>query len=283
MSPSEEIVHVSDTALMVAACRAMETARPDGFVRDPFAERLAGERGMAIARAMPRMAVMCFGVGARSRFLDDLVTTSVRDLGIATVVSVGCGLDARPYRLDLPAGLRWIEVDFPAMLDYKAAALASDRPQCRLERLPADLSDPVQRHAVFAAASGAPGLMITEGLLEYLPARAVEGLAAEAPSESGIRYWLANITSPAMARIVSMGTWRNIQNVRAQDHLDGDGILEALGRHGWASIRRRSFITDMEFAAGRLRTMMALRPDGSLPPAPLPAEDPSGVHLFGRA
>jgi len=33
----DQIQHVSDTALMVAACRAIETARADGLVRDPFA------------------------------------------------------------------------------------------------------------------------------------------------------------------------------------------------------------------------------------------------------
>jgi O-methyltransferase involved in polyketide biosynthesis len=33
----DQIQHVSDTALMVAACRALETARGDGLVRDPFA------------------------------------------------------------------------------------------------------------------------------------------------------------------------------------------------------------------------------------------------------
>jgi len=47
-SADSEISHVSDTALMVAAARAMETARPDGLVRDPYAERLAGERGMQV-------------------------------------------------------------------------------------------------------------------------------------------------------------------------------------------------------------------------------------------
>ena len=46
------IQHVSDTALMVAACRALETARADGLVRDPFAERLAGPRGEAQRAAM---------------------------------------------------------------------------------------------------------------------------------------------------------------------------------------------------------------------------------------
>ena len=34
-----QIQHVSDTALMVAACRALETVSEDGLVRDPLAER----------------------------------------------------------------------------------------------------------------------------------------------------------------------------------------------------------------------------------------------------
>ena len=37
MSSTGEINHVSDTALMVAACRAHETELEDAFVRDPFA------------------------------------------------------------------------------------------------------------------------------------------------------------------------------------------------------------------------------------------------------
>jgi hypothetical protein len=40
-----EIAHVSDTALMTAACRAMETVDP--------AESLSGARGMAIANNLP--------------------------------------------------------------------------------------------------------------------------------------------------------------------------------------------------------------------------------------
>ena len=98
MSPKEdEILHVSDTALMVAACRAMETARPDGLVRDPFAERLAGARGMAIARGIPGLDMMCFGVGIRNRFLDELLMNAVTAHPVETVVSVGAGLDSRPW------------------------------------------------------------------------------------------------------------------------------------------------------------------------------------------
>jgi O-methyltransferase involved in polyketide biosynthesis len=48
------IRNVSDTARWVAAYRAMETARPDALFRDPFADRLAGERGRQIVRELPR-------------------------------------------------------------------------------------------------------------------------------------------------------------------------------------------------------------------------------------
>jgi len=131
--------------------RAMETAHPVGIVRDPFAERLAGARGMAIAHAFPFVETMRFGVGVRCRFLDDLVAHTVATHAIGTVISAGCGLDSRPWRLDLPSGLRWIEVDFPEMLDYKAKVMAGETPKCRLEHLAADLNDPSQRQAVFAA------------------------------------------------------------------------------------------------------------------------------------
>src|SRR5262245_29766398 len=87
------ITHVSDTALMVAACRARETARQDGLIRDPFAERLAGERGAAILNGLRRTERLCFGVGIRSRFLDELVMHVVRDHGVRTVFSLGAGLD----------------------------------------------------------------------------------------------------------------------------------------------------------------------------------------------
>lgn len=40
---------VSDTARWVAYFRALETKRPDALFRDPFAERLASERGIHLA------------------------------------------------------------------------------------------------------------------------------------------------------------------------------------------------------------------------------------------
>ena len=283
MSFSEEILHVSDTALMVAACRAMETERADGLVNDPFARRLAGDRGMAIARGLPGWEIMNFGVAVRTRFLDDLVPETVAERGIATVLSCGSGLDTRPWRLKLPATLRWIEVDFPAMLDYKAAAMDGEQPKCRLERIAADLTDPSQRKTVFASAGDGPGLMITEGLLMYLPGSTVEALAAESVSLSGIRYWLMDAASTDLARRLGMDARRQVQNMRAPGHLEGLEILEAVGREGWKPMRHRSYSRDSRgFAAERIQAMVqALVAAGKPLPTPNP-DDPSGVYLFGH-
>lgn len=275
-----DILHVSDTALLVAACRALETARPDALVGDPFAAELAGERGMAMARGLPILEMMCFGVAIRSRFLDELVTRTARK--IETVLSLGSGLDTRPWRLDLPAGLRWIEADFPDMLDYKAAMMAGHPPKCRLERVAADLNDRAARSSLFAAAGSAPALMITEGLLMYLKAETVEALAVESSPAGSIQYWLMDLISQEAARSVGTSSIQSIQNVRAENHLEGAGILDVLNRTGWHTVERRNYTTDaFREAPERIKALIASRP-ASEPLAPPPPDDPSGVHLFGR-
>ena len=278
--PDGEITHVSDTALMVAACRALEADAEDGFVHDPFAARLAGERGMAILRALPHAQVLRFGVGTRSRFMDELLLEAFAARRIETVVSLGCGLDTRPWRLDLLPDLRWIEVDFPEMLDYKDAIMSAIPPRCRRERMTADLNDAAQRRAVYAAVGSAPALMITEGLLMYLPAATVEALAAEPPQESGIAWWLADINTTAFSQALGGQFNRSVSHVRAADAVPGERILEMALRHGWTTAARRSYLTDMAFAEPRIKRMFGDRPRPDPPPIPL--DDPTGVHLFAR-
>ena len=283
MSPaSSEITHVSDTALMVAACRADETELDDAFVRDPFASRLAGERGRAILNALPYAGVMRIGLAIRTRFVDELLLDSLQTYSIATVLSVGCGLDTRPWRLKLSSRLRWIEIDFAAMLDYKDRLMSGETPSCHRERLEIDLNDPAQRRAMYEAAGRQPALMITEGSLLYLPAATVEALAAESFQHSGVAHWISDITTSAFSRTLGGGadTMQPIRHVHAPDCLKGEQILEVLKRHGWTTAAKRSYITDVGFVRERVRRMM-----GNTPPPQFsyPPDDPTGVHRLARA
>jgi hypothetical protein len=69
--------------------------------------------------------MMRFGIGVRSRFLDEV---AVGGAGISTDPEGSQrGLRSRYVAVAarLPPGLRWIEVDFVDMLDYKDALMSA--------------------------------------------------------------------------------------------------------------------------------------------------------------
>lgn len=279
-SPSA-INHVSDTALLVAGCRAVENDRPDALARDPFAARLAGERGIAMFRALLLPVMMGFGIAVRTRFIDELLLEALAPGDIQTVICLGSGLDTRPWRLELPPHLRWIEVDFPDMLDYKETILAGEKPRCRRERHSADLNDPAQRASVYAAVGRAPALMITEGLLMYLSGGIVRDLAAETARESSITHWIAeNMTSTFSAALGVSGS-SSVRHVQADDHLPGEEIIQTICANGWQIAAHRSYIRDLGFAAERIQKMTAAAPTPPRQPNFAP-DEPAGVHRFVR-
>ena len=64
------------------------------------------------------------------------------------IVNCAAGLDARPYRMELPGSLRWVELDLPEILAYKEARLAQEKPRCVLERIAVNLANESERRRV---------------------------------------------------------------------------------------------------------------------------------------
>src|SRR5215510_1619100 len=106
MDAAHPIRSISDTALWAAAYRAEETDRPDALYRDPFARRLAGERGMQIDASIPSRMRSAWAWVMRTVLYDRIITQEVR-AGCDLVLNLAAGLDARPYRMALPPTLKW--------------------------------------------------------------------------------------------------------------------------------------------------------------------------------
>jgi methyltransferase (TIGR00027 family) len=104
------IRNISDTALWVAIYRARETERQHPFIQDPFARKLAGERGEQIAKSMEAGQRHEWPFLARTLRFDQIVNERIRQ-GADMVINLAAGLDTRPYRMDLPSSLKWVEVD----------------------------------------------------------------------------------------------------------------------------------------------------------------------------
>lgn len=197
----------SRTAEYMALFRALETAQPGDkrlFV-DPFA---AGFLGPSLRLAFYLARIPGIGAGiskyidyrwpgartsgvARTRLIDDLVTESFGQ-GLAQVVILGSGFDARTYRLNFPPVTRVFEVDQPATLRAKARIMRR-----RLGALPPSVAfveldfnrqelGPLLQQAGFRHRQ--PALFLWEGVTNYLTEESVDATlrwigSAAPPSE----------------------------------------------------------------------------------------------------
>src|SRR6478672_133648 len=159
----------------------METDRPDALFRDPFARRLAGLRGEEIVDTIKRGRQMAWAMIVRTEVFDEIILACVHEKGVDTVLNLAAGLDARPWRLALPATLRWIDVDLPDILNYKSNTLKDEKTTCRYEAVAADMTDADARRNLFmrVGTSGKNILVVTEGLLIYLTREQVGDLATD--------------------------------------------------------------------------------------------------------
>ncbi|MEP6944268.1 MAG: SAM-dependent methyltransferase [Acidobacteriota bacterium] len=205
MSEKQEsaLRNISDTALWVAIYRARETERPDAWFRDPYARLLAGERGEKIVNEVQNKMSQEWPFIARTVNLDRIVADCVSD-GVDLVINLAAGLDTRPYRLELPADLKWIEVDLDDMIDYKEQSLAGETPRCSLERVRLDLRETEKRRELFSRLNGecTKALVMSEGLLVYLDEAEVIALAKDLAAQKHFTDWAIDLGTPALLKMM---------------------------------------------------------------------------------
>jgi methyltransferase (TIGR00027 family) len=247
MSADAVLGDVSDTALLVAIHRAQESERRRPLFRDPYARMLAGERGRQIVRGM-RHGGVSWPVVVRTVVFDELIARAVERDAVACVLNLAAGLDTRPYRLDLPSELRWVEADLPGILDYKARRLEGERPRCQLERVAVDLTDAGARRRVFDQVGGRPALVLSEGLLVYLAAEDVSALGRDLAERRDFHWWLLDLAGPLFLQWGNRGSWgRQLSAANASFRFapaEGPDFFRPLGwepvevRSSWEEARR---------------------------------------------
>ncbi len=189
---------ISETAHLVAMYRALASESPKALFHDPWARLLAGSSGEMMMAVLGDEQQGVKALAIRTQVIDQMIQQLVATANIKTVLNLGAGLDARPYRLQLPPLLRWIEVDLPGILTYKEQKLQDFSPVCQLDRRKLDLTDLHLRHQLLTEINAAhqPVLVITEGLLSYLPESQVAALAKDLQQQPYLQWWLLDLASP---------------------------------------------------------------------------------------
>ena len=280
------IEHISDTARWVAVYRAMETERSDAIFRDPFARRLAGVKGEEIVGTMKSGRQMAWAMIVRTAVFDEILMERVR-AGVDLVVNLAAGLDARAWRLALPPSLRWVDVDLPDILRYKSEILADATPVCRYEAVSADLTDASVRKRLFArlGVEGRNALVITEGLLVYLTADQVGALASDLHAVPSVLWWLIDLASPRLLRIMVRMWGRAVHAGNAPFQFAPAEGTAFFKPHGWREREFRSAMDEARRLHREMRGMWLWRLIGRLSSAKRleEARRMSGIVLLERA
>jgi methyltransferase (TIGR00027 family) len=233
----EPIRHVSDTAFLVAQHRAVESARKDALFSDPLAARLAGPQGRALVETMPAGKMVGWQVAVRTPIIDDLIRQAVAR-GADTIINLGAGLDTRPYRLELPPTLTWIEIDFPDVVAFKDERLAGESPRCQLERIGLDLSQVAARRELLARLDGRArrALILTEGVVPYLDIEAVGALADDLRALAHVDSWIVDYFSP---EVLAYRRRKGADMKNAPFKFDPPDWHGFFAAHGWRSREAR--------------------------------------------
>jgi methyltransferase (TIGR00027 family) len=279
----DSIQHISDTAFWIAGFRARETERKDAAFKDILAKKLAGEKGLQMVSDTPHSKVMAFAMVVRTAAIDKLILSAVSQ-GIDAVINLGAGLDTRPYRLELPRQLKWIEVDFEGLIKYKNEKLGEDIPACQLKRIAADLSDDDERRKLLSELGSEikRALVITEGVIGYLTNEQAAKLSKDIYSIPSFAFWVQDYSQGKMRQhrrskdLVKMVKHTPLQ-FKCKDPI---GFFH---EHGWG-LKENIFILDEADLIGRSMPMML--PWNlliKLPPVRQLANKTYGYAMFAKA
>jgi methyltransferase (TIGR00027 family) len=172
-----DVTLASRTARMVAGYRARASTRENPIVNDPWAAALAGEEGLAIAKAYddvyPHMELW---IAVRTAFIDHQIRDRTAHGKMRQIVMLGAGFDTRAARL-AQSGVRYFEVDQQASHDAKQNALANlkDYPIANATYVTCDFEneDFLDRLTASGFAIAEPALFVWEGVTPYLTEDAV--------------------------------------------------------------------------------------------------------------
>jgi methyltransferase (TIGR00027 family) len=282
MSEAPLIRNISDTAAWVAIYRAMESERDDAVFRDPYARRLAGTRGEQIMEKIAVAKRHAWSYVARTYLIDTYIAQEVA-AGADMVINLAAGLDTRPYRMQLPPSLQWVEVDLPELIAHKEEILRGEKPVCKLERVRLDLSDVNARRALFVELGRRAKrvMVVSEGLIIYLTAEEACGLGKDLAAQPVFQRWAIDLVSPRLLKMLQKEIGSRLSEAGAPLKFAPEEGPAFFTKCGWKPIE----VNSMLHTAAKLKRLpllyrlFAFFPDSK---GTKPSQPWGGAVLLGR-
>jgi O-methyltransferase len=114
-----ELVGVQKTLTPVLKAKALDNRLPDPILGDEYAELAMRRLDRDYDNRRFGTSQMGLAAVVRTKVHDDWARSFLADHSDAVVLHLGCGLDARVYRIDPPATVDWYDLDYPAVIELR--------------------------------------------------------------------------------------------------------------------------------------------------------------------
>jgi O-methyltransferase involved in polyketide biosynthesis len=162
------LIGAQQTALVTLYGKALDSRRPDSILADREADKALQriDYDFSMLRMHRRDEK---SAAVRSKGYDEWVKRFLDVHHECVVLHLGCGLDARVYRVNPPPSVSWYDIDLPDVTDLRRRLFPQ---RAGLYTIAASVTDP----RLFDTIPGdQPVLVVAEGLTPYL--RAADGVA----------------------------------------------------------------------------------------------------------
>ncbi|WP_153798808.1 class I SAM-dependent methyltransferase [Foetidibacter luteolus] len=164
---------VSKTAYYCCGVRMQDAESRHPIIGDNYAKQLLGEQGLAYWQEFKQFTNPNASNVARHYIIDQHLHYLLGKEPDSTIILIGAGLDSRAYRFK---GGNWLELDEPAVIEYKNNRLPPAGCPNRLTRIAIDFEKEKLADKLNSFAGVQPVIFIVEGVLMYLSRSQKEAL-----------------------------------------------------------------------------------------------------------
>ena len=156
---------VSKTAYYCCGVRMQDAESIHPVIGDNYARRLMGDEGLQYWQEFKEFKMPNASNTARHHIIDNYLKELLSAHQGSTVILIGAGLDSRAYRFK---GATWIEIDEPAVIEYKNGKLPVSECLNPLERISINFETEKLSDKLTPYGNREHVIIIIEGVLMYL-------------------------------------------------------------------------------------------------------------------
>ncbi len=239
---------VPRTALVVLACHAIESSRPDGLLHDRRAvevyQALGGSRDFLMGLSGEDILYTCM----RARQFDAFARTFLANHPGGLVVDLGCGLETRFERLD-DGQCCWLGVDLPEVIDLRGTVLPDTERSQTIAQSMLEISwlDEVER-------INKPVIFLAEGVFPYFSTASLRPMMAALAARFPGGELVLDATGPLLTRLHNLSSSvLKRSGVRMQWDAKAPEELESWGLRCirmWGELLNRAITLAIQLARG---------------------------------